>query len=307
MKARGRIAGLFVTLALFVMPAVLSACGGDGDGDGSETPSVSVKIGAQTVREREGVRLTLTVDRQVYQPDEEVLVTAVVENIVRLPVTYSGAGLEEPVIELTVISELNGEETVGAGDAGMGEPLFRTLDPGDKISREATWDQQLATYQTPVAAPPGEYAVRARIRLGDPAAGEEVIKHSAAVTFTLEGSDPIVGPKAAIEGAMSMDEVRMWAQERGGSLICATTGAGLFYNVNVFTGLAFETFDFVYDAQVLNGDPICSAVTEDDTWRIILSSAQGSEPKRISAFVDLHDGTALSMEEGGPLPVGPLS
>ena len=165
--------------------------------------------------------------------------------------------------------------------------------------REFEWDQQLATYQTPVQAPEGTYEVSAQLLVSP----DEVSRPDAValvVRFRLEGGEPVVAPEVAIETALLHDEVKRWFEDREGGLVCADGNRDRFYLVEVTEPSVAETVVDVYQSQVERGRPICSPVTEGDTWRVIFSSSEGPPPARISAFMDLHDGTFLRVEEGGP-------
>lgn len=296
-------------LALAVGWALLGPACGDGAGTPA-SPGASVTPGVmrEVTREMDGVRLKLSVDREKYEPNDSVKVKVVVENTNDRPVEYTMLNQGDPAVKLSIVSDLNGEEPLrGADEPEVTQPVVvvESLGAGKKIEREVSWDQRLNMYQTAVQAPPGRYTIRALFLLGEYAEGKEPASHTAAVTFEIEGSEPVLAPDVAIQKAMAFPEVKDWVTERDGSLVCAVGNRGLFYNVNIATGETFETFDFLYRAQVENGLPICSPVTEGDTWRVIFFGGEGEPPQRLSAFVDLNDGTPVRVEEGGPEPSVP--
>jgi hypothetical protein len=154
-------------------------------------------------------------------------------------------------------------------------------------------------YQEPVQAPEGTYELSAQL-LVSPDAVSRPDAVELVVRFRLEGGEPIVAPEVAIESAVFHEEVKQWFGSREGGLVCADGNRGRFYLVGVLDPSIEETVSEVYQTQVERGRPICSPVTEGDTWRVIFSSSEGQPPLRISAFIDLHDGTFQRVEEGGP-------
>ena len=171
--------------------------------------------------------------------------------------------------------------------------------PGGKVVREYEWDQELAMYQTPVQAPAGTYEIAAQV-LVSPDAVSRPDAVATVVRFRLEGGEPVVAAEVAIESAILHDEVKEWFEGREGGLVCADGNRDRFYLVGVTGPSVEETVGDVYQSQVERGRPICSPVTEGDTWRVIFSAAEGPPPGRISALVDLNDGSFLRVEEGGP-------
>ncbi len=259
----------------------------------------------EVTREREGVRLTLSVDRETYGPSDTVTVKAIVENTNDKPVTYTVRNLGDPGVYLSVLSEISGEHPLrGPDDPEIAQPAIssHTLDAGAKLTREVAWDQELDTYQTPVQAPPGLYTILAESLLGEYVDGREPVSLRAVVTFRLEGSEPIITPQQAIEAAVQIPEVEDWLTNRATNLICTLPNQDIFYAVNIHSGELTETFRLFYDTQVEEGLPICSPVTENGTWRVLFLATEGAPPSRISAFLDINDGTPQGVEEGGPQP-----
>lgn len=282
------------------------ACGG-GAGNLPPEPSPDATITPEAVtevtRERDGVRLTFSVDKERYRLDETVRVKAVVENTNEVAVAYSlRIGADQPMY-IALSTDISGDQPLPAPeDAEPAQPgeRSRTLEPGAELTQEVSWDQVIDAYQTPVQAPPGRYLVRAEFLIGEHGGGLELVALTAVVSFDLEGGEPVITPQEAITSAVNMPDVQSWLEPRERSLVCALNAQGLFYNVNVATGEVVETFDLFYQSHITNGFPICSPVTEDETWRVIFFGREGPDPSRISAFVDLHDGSPIRVEEGGP-------
>jgi len=254
--------------------------------------------------ERGGVRLTIASDRLTYGASDPVAVKATVENTNDTPVTYTVRGENAADIKLAVVSGINGEQLLyGPEEPRGGSPTARTetLEPGLTLTRELVWDHKVETFPTPVQAPPGQYIIKTEFLLGEETDDEKPESMATSVVVEIEGSEPIITPQAAIRAAVPMPEVADWLKSRGNTLICALSGKSLFYNVDTTTGETFPTFQPLYEGQLADGLPVCSPLSEGDAWRVVLS-ARGSEPQRISAFVDIHDGTPLRVEEGGPQP-----
>lgn len=285
-----------------------AACWGGDDGSKSTPNADSTASGTEVTREKDGVRLTISIDKGDYEGGETVNARAVVKNTTDDPITYTiQAGTTEPLY-FVVSSEINGEQPLlqeadeGTSVAGGGTG---TLEGGEELTEEVSWDGMIDIYQTPVQAPTGRYAIAAQFAIGEHTAGAQPVPLTATVGFNVEGGDPIITPQEAIKKAVLTPEVQAWLEPRSHTLLCALNARGLFYNVNTTTGEPFETFDLLYQNQITDGLPICSPVTEDDTWRVIFSSREGSEPNRVSAFLDLNDGSLVRFEEVGPEPPPP--
>jgi len=267
-----------------------AACKGGGDGEGA--------TGQQVTRERDGVRLKLSVDRAKYGPADPVRVRLTIENTNDTPVTYQGKTPSAAGLTLSVFTELGGAQPLGERTE---EDMSGTLAGGAKLERQVEWDKQVQMSLTPVTAPPGQYTITAKFLMSR-AGFADLIDLSGAVTFEIEGT-PYVQPAIDALRAMIADgRVKAWAEGRGDTLVCAYPPRGLFYNGSFSTGAAAETFDFLYKSQTENGLPICGIATDGDAWRFVLFSAQGDEPKRLTVHVKLDEPVVLSVEEGGPTP-----
>jgi hypothetical protein len=272
------------------------ACGGD-DGATPESSADGSPLAAEATREWAGVRLTLSIDKEVYKVGETVKVRAAAENTRGEQLLFRPVAPGLPPIRLAVDTDIKGTMEFSGGRMEGGEGAG--LAPGARVVREFEWDQQLTTYQTPVQAPEGTYELSAQVVVSpDETSRPDAV--AAVVRFRLDGGEPLVSSAVAIETALFHDEVKRWFEGRPTEVVCADSNRGVFFIVDVDTPSATETFIELYESQVAEGKPICSPVTEGDTWRVIFSSREGPAPARISAFVDLHDGSFLRVEEGGP-------
>ena len=283
---------LLAALTLALATAFV-ACGGDDDGDAGDASATRV------VRERDGVRMTLSVDKEKYGPAEPVRVSLTIENTGDAPVEYSGTTPNAPGLTLLVASDLaNPQPVVEPGP----EDLSGTLGGGAKIERQAEWDKLIDMSLTPVTAPPGKYSIGAGF-LMQRAGFADLVELGAAVSFEVEGTAYIQPPLEAVRAMIAADEVKAWAQGRGDVIICAYPPHGYFYNGSFSTGQGAETFDFLYDQQLANGDPICGIGTDGNAWRLVLLGAKGEEPHRLTVHVALGEPVVLDVQEGGPSPV----
>jgi hypothetical protein len=284
--------------ALLLIVAASAACGG---GDGRETePADGSPLTTRATREWAGVRLTLTVDSEAYEAGETVKIRAEAENIRGEQLFFRPVSPELPLLRLAVESAVNGTQEFTGGRTEGGDDRLLPVD--GKLVREYEWDQQLATYQTPVQAPEATYEVSAQVIVSP----DEVSRPDAVavfVRFRLEGGEPILEPEVAIATVLFHDEVKQWFEGRPTTIVCADGNRGRFYLVEASeTPRVEETVVEIYQSQVERGRPICSPVTDGDAWRVIFSAREGPPPARISAFVDLNDGTFRGVEEGGPEP-----
>lgn len=286
-----------VLVSLLAFPlGVGLACGGGDEPSPTGSPDGS-PLATESTREEAGVRFTLSVDREVYEVGDPVKIRAEAENIRSEQLLFRPVSPELPPVRLGIETELAGLQELEGGRMEGGDGAG--LAPGGKVVREFEWDQQLATYQTPVQAPEGTYEVSAQVLVSSDAVSRPDAV-AIVVRFRLEGGEPVVAPEVAIESAIYHDEVTQWFEGREGGLVCADGNRDRFYLVAVTGPSVTETINDVYQSQVERGRPICSPVTDGDAWRVIFSSAEGPPPARISAFIDLHDGSFLRVEEGGP-------
>jgi hypothetical protein len=176
-----------------------------------------------------------------------------------------------------------------------------TLEPADEFTSEVVWDRILPTYTTPVEAPEGPYSATAVV-LVKPEGAAEAIELSAVVEFTLETGDPVASPEIVLQAAVAQPEVKDWFEGRQTNVMCAYGVGEIVYNVDVTTGAMAETFQELYNNALAQGDPICSPVTEGDTWRVIFSDSIGDPPNRVSAILELGTADFIRFEEGAPTP-----
>ena len=282
-----------------VLFAVSRACNDDG-GDGGPTPSgqspsPTPEIISEATRVKDGLELTIKIDDETYELGEDVPVQAVVKNTRSDDVTYAAVVPGQPAYRLDVISlSPLGGASLDPGEDGP--PAEGTLEAGDELDIEAEWDQQLDIDQDPIQAPPGRYSVQATF-IASVAGNPEPVSLQAAVTFRLEGSEPVLLPVEVLGVAIKTDELKAWLDGRAENVICAYPPTGLFYQAFAPSGTAAETFDFLYEGQRDSGSPICGIGTDGGAWRLNFYSQKGDLPNRFNMLFDLNDGTLLGTEE----------
>ena len=281
---------------LLVLIAAGVACGGGGEGTTDESPDGS-PLATEATREWAGVRVKVSVDNEVYKVGEPVKIRAEAENIRSEPLFFRPVSPGLPPVRLSVRTEVTGTEEFSGGrmEGGGGTGLA----PGAKVVREFEWDQQLATYQTPVQAPEGTYELSAQVVVSpDETSRPDAV--AVVVRFQLEGGKPVVVSEVAIATVLFHEEVKSWFAGRDQVVVCADGNNDRFYTSDVIDPNVVASQPGFYNLHVEKGKPICSPVTDGERWRVIFSSKEGPPPNRISAFVDLHDGSFLGVEEGGP-------
>lgn len=282
--------------------ALLAAC--NSGANPAETPAGSatpaLPILTQVTREKGGVRITLSVDKEKYKPDEKVEVRAEAANISGGPLAYGSGAPGQPLFALAVTSELAGVTLLNPG--ATAPAAGGNFAAGGTVKAETEWDQELPIPQTPVAAPPGKYTATAELALAGAEAGAD-FSVSASVTFELEGGEPVALPQDAMKSVLSSDPVKAWFAGRNPTPVCAYPGRGLFYLGSAQSGQVNESLDVMYNANRANGYAICSILTSEEGWWLLFYSKDGPPPNRIMAWAGLHDGAFIRMEEGGPTPV----
>lgn len=269
-----------------------AACGGGGE---------------EIVREREGVRLTLTTNGDEFEVGETIELQVVAKNLRDAPLSYGFVDAEEPPLQLRVNSELGGDQLVNSADAPQGAETG-TLEPGEELRISTDWDQTLAIYEVPLQAPEGEYTVTARLLVNDSANGGEPIEVVAAASVSLIGGETLYPPSDAILTAIRQPELRNWIEARNAvSVVCLYQTTGKYYSAllasdQAATDQVNEIFAQLYSVQLENGKPVCSPVSVGAEWRVQFLSTSGPEPRRVAVYMDIHTGENARYEEGGLEP-----
>ncbi len=291
---------IFSVLTLATLAGIVFAVGlifgawevGGSSGKPSQEPANEV------TRERDGVTMKLTVDKEKYGPGDPVKVNLTISNTTDRPVDYRGKTPDQRGFVMDIGSDLVGDQP--ATDATP-EDMSGTLKPGAKLERQTEWDQKLAVEETPVVAPPGRYSVTAKLLIWKPGFAEAG-ELAGAVTFEIEGTPYVQPPLDALRAVLKDQQVKAWASGRGDTVICAYPTRHYFYNGSLSTAAAAETFDFLYTSQTDNGQPICGIATDGDAWRFVLFSPKGEEPHRLTVWVALDEPVVRRVAEGGPTP-----
>jgi hypothetical protein len=276
---------IWLAAAMAVVAAGL-ACGG------SSGPSAE--------RERAGVRITLSADRESYKPGDTIKLKAEAENLRDADLTYGFVTAEEPGLQIRVNTDLGGRQLVNADDEPIGGSGTQTLAPGGKVSASGEWDQMLALYTTPVQAPEGEYAITASLAVSTEEGSEESVELTAAVTIRLEGGEPLLPVEEAIRIAIEDSGLKAWlARRQATGAHCLYQPSSTYLFANVQAGAVNEVDPDLYDLALQNQRPVCSPVSVGDEWRVQFFSGSGPEPARVAVYMDIHTGENPRFEEGG--------
>jgi hypothetical protein len=283
-----------IVAVVFILGLLLGAwdVGGSDGGSPGTGPSTEVS------REREGVKMTLSVDKEVYGPGDSVNVSLEIENTTNAAVDYRGMTANKAGLTLLVSSGLAYPKSLLEPTA---DDLSGTLAGGARIQRQARWDMIIQMELTPITAPPGRYTIDAAFLVAREGFAD-LAELGAAVSFEVAGTGYVQPPLDALRAVIAADEVKAWGEARGDFIVCAYPPHGYFYNGSFSAGTGAETFDFLYTQQLENGGPICGIGTDGDAWRFVLFSANGEEPHRLTVHVALDEPVVQSITEGGPTP-----
>jgi len=297
---------MLVVAAVVATIIVASQVCGDDQGSspapasGTATATPEPEIITEVTREREGMELSLSVEKGAYQPGEQIVAKAVLKNGRNDQIAYDSGVPNLPGFRLDVISDVGGEQPLQ--QSGDDPPPQGSIEAGADLDLEAAWDQQLDIVQDPIQAPPGKYAIRATFSARLPGRAE-IVEVQAVVVFELEGAEPVLDPIALLTIALNQDEFKSWMQGRADIVVCAYPPRGFFYQGVISNGQVAETLDSVYSAQVSQGLPICGIGTDGDAWRLNFFSAVGASPNRFNLLLDLNDGAFIAAEEVTPIPI----
>jgi hypothetical protein len=196
-------APIFTVLSLAVVAGVVFALGlifgawdvGSGSDGGSSGPGSSTEV----TRERDGVRMKLSVDKETYGPDDPVVVTLEIENTNDTAVEYRGKTANEAGLTLIVTSDLANPQPLVEPSA---DDLSGTLAGGARIQRRVEWDKVIDMSLTPVTAPPGTYSVGAAFLMAR-AGFADLLDLGAAVSFKVEGTGYVQPPLDALRAMIA--------------------------------------------------------------------------------------------------------
>jgi hypothetical protein len=288
MSRRSSEVRVLVAVALATL-AVAGACGGSG--------------GEKIVRERNGVRMTLSINDVAFETGDTVELSVEVENVRDDPLTYGFVLADEPALQLRVNSELGGDQIINSSDPPLGDSDL-VLDAGDRIEADAEWDQTLAIYPVPVQAPGGEYTITARLLVDDPGGGGEPIEVTAAVTVAFMGGEEILPVAEAVRIAMQQPELRDWMAAREAvSVVCLYQPTTLFLLAFLSEDSVEETLPELYRVQLENGRAVCSPVSTGDEWRVQFFASSGRQPQSVAVYMDINSGENTRWEEGDLEPL----
>jgi len=282
-----------LTVAVAACTAMLLLAAGCGDSESGE----------EVVRERDGVRMTLSVNDVSFRPGETVELSLEAENLRDAPLTYGFVPADEPPLQLSITSDLVGKQILNAGDDPLGDANL-TLEAGEKIATAADWDQGLAIYVDPVQAPEGEYTVTARLMVDDPAGGTAPLELTAAVSVALRGGEQILPLAEAVKTAIQQPELREWMADRTAtSAVCQYQTTGVFISALLANDLVQDALPQLYQIQLENGRPVCSPVSAGGEWRVQFFASGGPEPNTVAVYMDIHTGENTRWKAGDLEPL----
>jgi len=274
---------LLLVVAAAVIAAVLAVSRAFDGGDSTEPAT-----GTHEEREREGIVIKLSVDKEEYDVGEQVSARAEVRNGRNDGLTYQGGLL------LQAVSVLGGAQPLAPD--GDSPPAQGALGSGDTLKAGGKWDQQIAFQADPLQAPDGEYSIQATFQALLQGRAEPLLVQ-AVVRFKLKGGAFILDPLSVLTAAVNDEEFLRWMEGRARNVVCAYSTNGLFYQGFTPSKTAAETFDFIYKAQVEGGLPICGIGTDGEAWRLNFYSAIGDPPRRVNLVMELDDAAVIRFEE----------
>ncbi|HEU4389659.1 MAG TPA: hypothetical protein VFV34_17775 [Blastocatellia bacterium] len=185
--------------------------------------------------ERNGVRLSLFIERSVYHPGETVRVKAVAENVRKTAVVLCTANVQDDPIYIVVDTPFYGNHLLrNSADPEVVSPAESsvTVKPYQESVREVTWDLMLqAGLAGPVPAPPGEYPVTAFVTLGPCDSSSKNRSLRVAAQIVIEGSKPIISMLDALKSAVQQPQVSGWFERHGGTFVFRSSREVKYYRL----------------------------------------------------------------------------
>jgi hypothetical protein len=177
--------------------------------------------------ERDGLRLTLMLEKSVYRPNEPIQITAKLHNLSSTPVEcVVGAAPDSPVGIL--VSSFWGYQLLPHSRYSQGERAdFVTLAAGQEIISLITWDQIIhARLNEPMQAPSGSYQISAVAMIRQSSGSLEV-----EASLFLEGGVVVIPGEAALMKAIHQTEVINWLESQGGEFLYHGDGNQVGYRL----------------------------------------------------------------------------
>jgi len=254
---------------------------------------------------QDGIILTLSTDKQVYQPGEIIAVEARVENASSIPFSYTMWSIGDPAIYVAVTETpySGGVELYEKGHEianVLPEVTADTLAPGQSITRKVIWDQLLPTYPQSIQAPSGKYNIRAVFHIGAYSSNNKPFPLTANVEIEITGTAKIITPEDALCLALELPEVKQWYDEHSGPNLVRVEN-GEYY---VWFEIGWQKVDplFTYNGldidQLQKYTPESNVLVTGEKWQVLLFTKLGPSPNEIRVEVDPIAGTAKMEDDG---------
>jgi hypothetical protein len=296
-----------------LMPLVICASLFALSGCGSTTTPAPSLNGPSAVVTRNGVKLSLKLDRAVYKKDQPVWADVLIENTGSDPVLWVGGGCavgahvtvqaanapgvtpadaaaaklrqrwqeeyrRDEQQRFTDESELEAQKK-GLSRACTTDVRNEELKPGASIHYRGAWDQQLSYYPNKLLASPGRYTVEATFPMGSYKALDPVAVRA---EVELAGDRPkLIDRIQALDAALADTRVMDW--------LLAHSGDGVARQENG-QWLLRDGDKWIPAGEQLGkseaaGTPDGSAAFRDGKWIVHLVRKSGPEPHVVDATV----------------------
>lgn len=241
--------------------------------------------------------ITISTDKETYQPGETVQVTATVENLTDAPVSYWLANSGDPFPSVSLQDDrysagvsLQEKDYIG----GIVVPVIvnKELKPHEIVTREVVWDQKLNYQGTAFQAPAGTYQIVCGVSSGVYDSKNTTIPTQISLAIQIAGAPVWITPDQAKAVTFKLPDISAWVEAHSGKNITKTEN-GKQYLLSMDSWIDFGpgstitfgdgTFTF-NDLQTWVPSP--NIALDKGSWRILLATKLGLSPHTVQIWVD---------------------
>lgn len=284
-----RASNLFI--ALLVVTLGLSACEAETGG----AQSCNDESNLVSSIEQHGVRLQVSIDKQIYNSGELICLQSKATNLSNEPVVYVQANIGDPEVYTGVSNSDNSAillEDIEPYDVSPSINLV-TLNPGDSAVYNGKWKTKIV-YD--IDAPNGDYQAWAVISiLKDPNNNDYpydawTVKTTA--DLRIAGAHNLISEEEAFLAATSNLKAQEWFNNYDGKISCRLTQTETY--LRYLNGEWTESSIEFYDEQNNQGISCIFSLSPRSVWRLDAGASYLPEPGELSVDVDFRTGEIAS-------------
>lgn len=244
----------------------------------------------------DGLVLKLWADKSVYAVGEPVVIGAQLTNTASQPFPYS-VGTPCSLDLAIYVNTTNGLQDI---TSSLQEPTpciqviqERTVEPGEVIRQNASWDQLIRFTTGSLQAPAGTYVISARF----PGALWQNVSVQVSIAITISGQAArFLDAGEALTIAVNNPQVSSWFHaHQGSNLVKEVDAAFCVLMDDRWVTASKEVADQVR-AQVPGNSTLPTILEGRATWQVSFFEKLGAPPHEVRVYLDLDSGRILDIK-----------